>query len=121
MEVPGLGVESVLQLLAYTTATAILDLSCICGLHWSLRLWQILNPLSEAGDQTHILGDISWILNLLSHNRNTSFFFYFWGGSIFFTSQDTDSVTQFSVTSGLFYRILKSGSCSAPCYRKIKC
>ena len=37
MEVPRLGVESELQLLAYATATAILDLSCICDLHCSLR------------------------------------------------------------------------------------
>ena len=39
MEVSGLGVESELQLLAYTTATAM----------------QILNPLSEARDRTCIL------------------------------------------------------------------
>ena len=32
MGVPKLGVESELQLLAYTTATATLDLSCICDL-----------------------------------------------------------------------------------------
>ena len=32
-EVPRLGVESELQLLAYTTATATPDLSCICNLH----------------------------------------------------------------------------------------
>ena len=33
MEVPGLVVESELQLLAYTTATATGDLSHICNLH----------------------------------------------------------------------------------------
>ena len=33
MEVPRLGVELVLQLLAYTTATATADLSCVCDLH----------------------------------------------------------------------------------------
>ena len=33
MEVPRLGVESELHLLAYTTATATQDLSCICDLH----------------------------------------------------------------------------------------
>ena len=57
MEVPRLEVESDLQLLAYATATAMLDLSCICDLHCSL--WQnwILNPMSEAKDGTHILMD----------------------------------------------------------------
>ena len=33
MEVPRLGVESQLQLLAGTTATATPDLSCVCDLH----------------------------------------------------------------------------------------
>ena len=32
---------------------------------------QILNPLSEARDQICILMDTSWVLNLLSHNRNS--------------------------------------------------
>ena len=36
MEVPRLGVKSQLQLWAYTTATAMLDLSHICDLHRSL-------------------------------------------------------------------------------------
>ena len=49
MEVPRLGVELELQLLAYTTATAMQDASCILWQHW------ILNPLSGARDQTHIL------------------------------------------------------------------
>ena len=35
IEVPRLGVESEPQLPAYTTATAVLDLSCICDLHCS--------------------------------------------------------------------------------------
>ena len=34
-EVPGLGVESELELLAYATATATKDPSCICNLHCS--------------------------------------------------------------------------------------
>ena len=33
MEVPRLGVESQLQLVVYTTATAMGDLSCVCDLH----------------------------------------------------------------------------------------
>ena len=70
MEVPRLGVESELQLTAYTTATAMPDLSCICDLHNTSWQQQILNPLSEARDQTRILQDTSQVLNLLSHNRN---------------------------------------------------
>ena len=50
VEVPRLEVESELQLLAYTTATAtaMQDPSCVCDLHHSLRQCQILNPLSKA-------------------------------------------------------------------------
>ena len=44
MEVPRLGVESKLQLLAYTTASAAPDSRCICDLCHSLRQHQILNP-----------------------------------------------------------------------------
>ena len=50
MEVPGLGVKSELQLLAYSIATAMPDLSHICDLDCSLWQCQILNPLSEARD-----------------------------------------------------------------------
>ena len=57
---------------AYTTATAMLDLSCICNLRYSLQQGWILNPQSEARDRTHILMDNSRVLNPLSHNRNSS-------------------------------------------------
>ena len=57
MEVPRPGVESKMQLPAYTTATATPDLSRICDLHYSLWQRQILNPLSEARNQTQILRD----------------------------------------------------------------
>ena len=40
---------------AYVTVTATLDPSCICNLHHSLCQLQILNTLSKARDQTHIL------------------------------------------------------------------
>ena len=50
MEVPRLGVESELQLLAYTTATATRDPSRICNLHHSSQQHHILNALSEARD-----------------------------------------------------------------------
>ena len=55
MEVPRLGVEWKLQLLAYSTAIATSDLSYICNLHHSSQLHQILNPLSEARDRTQNL------------------------------------------------------------------
>ena len=48
-EVPRLGVESELQLLASATATATWDLSLVWDLHHSSR---ILNPLSRARDRT---------------------------------------------------------------------
>jgi len=60
-EVPRLGVQSELQLQAFTTATAMQDLYNVCNLHHSSRQCWILNPLSEARGQTHILMDTSQI------------------------------------------------------------
>ena len=67
------GIKSELQLPAYATATATAkpDLSYVCDLCHSSLQCQILNPLSEARDQTHVLTDTSWVLNPLSHNRNS--------------------------------------------------
>jgi len=61
MEVRRLGVQLELHLLAYTTAIAMWDLSCVCDLHHNSWQCWILNPLSEAGDGTLILMDASWI------------------------------------------------------------
>ena len=61
LEVPRLGVKLALQLLAYTTGTAMPDLSSVCDLHYSAGWHQILNPRSRARDQTCILIDISWV------------------------------------------------------------
>ena len=61
MNVLRLGVKSELQLLTYTTATAMRDLSHVCDLHHSLRQRQILNPLSKASDRTCVLMDTSWV------------------------------------------------------------
>ena len=60
MEVPRLGVKSELHLLAYTTATATKDPSCVCDLHHTGQ-HQILNPLSEARELTLILMDPSQV------------------------------------------------------------
>ena len=70
MEVPRPEVKSELQLPAYTTATSMQDPSCMCNLHHSSWQCQILNPLSEAKDQTHILMG----LNPLSHSGNSIFY-----------------------------------------------
>ena len=63
MEVPGLGVESELQQLTYTTATATAspDLSCVCNLHNSSWQHRILNLLNKARAQTCILRDASCV------------------------------------------------------------
>ena len=59
MEVPRLGVASELWPPANTTATATPDPSHICDLYHHSWQRQILNPLREARDQTHILMDTS--------------------------------------------------------------
>ena len=61
MELPRLRVKSELQLLAYTTATAMPDPSHICDLHHCSWQRQILNPLRERRDRTCILMDASQI------------------------------------------------------------
>ena len=58
MEVPRLGVELELQLLATAPATAMQDLNHVCNLHYSSGQCWILNPLIESG----IESTSSWIL-----------------------------------------------------------
>ena len=82
MEIPRLWVELELQLLAYTTATAMQNLSCICDLHHSSRQRQILNPLSQARDRTQILMDTSRVCNQLSHNGNSPKVILNWSGMV---------------------------------------
>ena len=55
MEVPGPGVKLEPQLPACVTATGTKDQNQICELHW------ILNPLSRARDQSHVLMDTSGV------------------------------------------------------------
>ena len=52
MELPRLEVELELQLLAFTTAIAMQDLSHIYNLHQSSQQHQIFNPLSKARNRT---------------------------------------------------------------------
>ena len=59
----------------YTTATATWDPSHICNIHCSSQQCQILNPLSKTRDWTRILMDTSWVLNTLSHDRNSETLF----------------------------------------------
>ena len=54
MEVPRLGVESGLQLLAYTTARATWDPSRVCDLHHSSQQRWVLNSASKARDPIRI-------------------------------------------------------------------
>ena len=54
MEIPRLGIESELQLLAYTTAMAIPDPNRIFDLCQSSWQCRILNLLYEARDQTYV-------------------------------------------------------------------
>ena len=61
MEVPRLVAELELQLQAYTTATAVWDMSCVCNLHHSSQQHQILNPLNRARDPAHIIMDTSQV------------------------------------------------------------
>ena len=49
------------QLPTYAKATVMPDLSHVCDLQHSLGQYQILNPLSGARDQTHILMDTSQV------------------------------------------------------------
>ena len=59
METPRLGIESELQLPAYTTATAISDPSRVCSLHHSSRQRRVPHALSEPRDRVRVLVDTS--------------------------------------------------------------
>lgn len=63
LEVPKLEVESALQPPAYTTATAMRDLSRVCDLPHSSWQRRILSPPREARDQTRVLMDTSRVHN----------------------------------------------------------
>ena len=67
-----------IRLLAYTTATATLDPSCVWDLrHSSWQRW-ILNPLSEARDPTHNLTVLRRICFCCTTTGTPIFFFFNW-------------------------------------------
>ena len=82
---PHLGVISGLQLPAYTTATAMLDLACLCNVYHSSWQHWVLSPLSRPGTEPTsswmLVGFLtcwdtvgtpcSLILNPLCHSRNS--------------------------------------------------
>ena len=70
MDIPRLGVESELQLLAYATARAMADLSHICNPHHCLQpCWIFLSTEQGQGLNLHPVYT-GWILNPLIHNGN---------------------------------------------------
>ena len=70
MEFPRLGIELELQLPAYTTATAMQDLSHVYDLYHSSQQSQILKPLVGQGLNLQPHGS-QWDLFLLCHNGNS--------------------------------------------------
>ena len=76
VEFPRLGVESELQLLAYTTATATPDPSRVCHLHHSSWQHRILNPVSKARDRPHISHGYELGSLPLSHSGNFLFIYF---------------------------------------------
>ena len=61
MEIPIQAVEFELQLLAYTTSTAMPDPSHVFDLHHSSWQCWILNPLNKSRDRTCICMHTSWV------------------------------------------------------------
>ena len=78
MDIPWLGVRLELHLPAYTTTTPIPNLSWVCDLYHSSRQCQILNPLSEARDRTHILLDTIWVWSTTGTPTVSVLNFKFW-------------------------------------------
>ena len=93
---PGQGLnQSELQLLTYTTATAIPDPSHICDLqHSSRQLW-IPDPLSQARDQICIFMDTSWI-RFCCATMGTPCIFYPFLKKYIITFGDEIQITQIS-------------------------
>ena len=69
MEVPRLGVELELQLLAYTTTKATWNLSHICDLHEAVPDSYPTEQVQGSNPHPH---GLCWVLNLLSYHGNSS-------------------------------------------------
>ena len=69
MEVPRLGVEPELQLTGLHHSHS--NVGSKPPLRPTPQLMAMLNPQSEVKEQTCILMDTSWVLNLQSHNGNS--------------------------------------------------
>ena len=77
MEIPRLGMESEIQLLAHTTTRAMPDLRHTCNLHHGSWQCHIPDPTSEARDWTHILMDASRICFHCAMTGTSFFIFTF--------------------------------------------
>ena len=73
MEVPRLGVESELQLPAYAAATAMRRLNTAVTYTTACSNARSLTHGTRARDQTS--QTLCWVLNLLSHNADSTFYF----------------------------------------------
>ena len=77
MEVPRLGGDSELPLVAYTTATQHQIQAASATYTEALGNAGSFNPLGRVRDQTSILMDTSWVRNPLSHNGNSLIVWFF--------------------------------------------
>ena len=73
MEVPRLGAESELQLLAYATAIAVLDLSCICDLHAACDDTISVTHLARPGIKPASSQRQHWVFSLLRNREQREF------------------------------------------------
>ena len=71
MEVPRLGVKLELQLPAHTTATATLDLNCICHYATACENAGSLTHWARQGTEPSSSWVLFWVLNLLSYKGNS--------------------------------------------------
>ena len=71
------------ELLAYATAPATLDPSCVCDLHCSCGNTGSLTHQARPGIKSTSSGTLCWVLNQLSHNRNSKGVIFKWLNLVF--------------------------------------
>ena len=110
MEVPRLGVESELQLPAYATATAMPDPNHICNLNSNSQQCWILNLLSKARDQAHVLMDTSRIRYLWATRGMSihSFHPFVFSWPLYSWNWHTHTHTNISMTKKYIFKIYLS-------------